>query len=196
MLTTLAFALLAPGTFVVDDPKGVNAVHWFIDSPLEPIAGTGGGVTGRLEFDPAAPAKTTGRIVVPVSGLKAPVDAMSGHLRGERWLDGAKYPEIVFAITSVRTGGKGPSYKGTVTGNLTVKGVTKRISAPFTALYSPGGLKERSGGRTEGDVLKFRTNFTIKRSEFGIGPLLPGSFRSVGDEIELRVALSALKPSS
>lgn len=198
MITALSLLIAAQsGTYVVEDPKGVNAVRWFIDSPLEPIAGTASGVKGSLQFDPANPNATKGTVTIPVAGMRAPVDAMSDHLKGEKWLDAAKYPEITFAIASVSSdkGTKG-LYKGTVTGDLTMHGVTKRLTTRFHALHTPGGLKDRSGGRMAGDLLKFSTDFVVKRSDYGVGPQMPEILKEVGDEIEIRLALATMRPEA
>ena len=111
---TLALAAslnAAPVSFDFKDPKGVNALQFSLDSVLEPIAGTAGGVSGTVSFDPANPAATSGKIVVATKSLVVPNATMTEHMLGNNWLDAAANPEIIFQLSRL----EGVSTAGNVT---------------------------------------------------------------------------------
>ncbi|HRJ46779.1 MAG TPA: YceI family protein [Opitutaceae bacterium] len=162
----------APTAFDFKDPKGVNAIQFHLDSLLEPIAGTAGGVSGAVSFDPANPAATTGRIVVAANSLKVSNTMMTEHLHGDNWLNVAQHPEIVFelgALTDVKT--EGNTTSATATGKFTLKGVTKEISVPVRLTHLAGAFGKRiNKPEVPGDLLVLRGEFTIQRGDYGIQP--------------------------
>lgn len=203
VLATVAFGVvgigltrvaMAPLAFDVKDPKGVNSAHWLIDSPLEPIAGSVTNLSGEIQFDPARPDRTTARITIPAQGLVAPVPLMTEHLHSPTWVDAAKHPTIEFVLERVRAvRRRGNTYTANVEGQLTLKGVTKPVSTRAEVTLTPGGAATRFRGNTKGDVLRLKTEFTIKRSDFGVGPTEPATFAVVGDDITVRVAISTFR---
>jgi len=162
----------APKTFDFKDPKGVNAIQFHLDSVLEPISGTAGGVTGSVSFDPANPAATSGKIVVATKSLVVSNATMTEHLQSPMWVDAAANPEIVFELTKladVKTSGNDTT--GTATGKFTLKGVTKEISVPVKLTYLADSYGKRlNKPELKGDLLVIRGEFTIKRGDYGIQP--------------------------
>ncbi len=189
-LLSSAVAFAAPLSFDFKDPKGVNNVLFNLDAPLEAISGTGTGIAGTVSFDPANPAATTGRITLATSSLTVGNPMMKDHLQGKMWLDVATHPEISFeatALSNVKT--VGDKTTATVTGKLTIKGVTKELSAPVSLTYLPGKLGARMGkADLKGDLLVLRTQFSVNRSEFGI---MPGkNTEKVSETIDLTLNLA------
>jgi len=194
-VTSLAAgAMAAPLTFDFKDPKGVNNAVFKLDAPLEAINGSASGVSGKIRFDPANPAATTGRIVVDAKTLMVPNNMMKDHLHGEMWLNTAKHGEIAFeakSMKNVRTSGIDTT--ADVTGTFTLKGVSKDITVPVKLTY----LKDKLGMRVpnqKGDLLVIRSKFMIKRSEFGINP--GQNEDKVSDEIELTLSIAGAAPQS
>ena len=163
-------ALAAPQTFDFKDPKSVNNAVFKLDAPLEAINGSANGISGTATFDPANPAATKGKIVVAASSLRVPNPMMNQHLQGEQWLDTARHADITFEskeLKNVKTAGD--TTTADVTGTLTIKGTAREITVPVKFTY----LKDKLGQRVpnmKGDLLVIRTNFTIKRTDFGINP--------------------------
>lgn len=187
-------AYAAPISFDFKDPKNVNNVQFKLDAPLESMSGTANGISGTATFDPANPAATTGKIVVVASSLTLPHGTMMQHLHSPNWIDVAKYPEITFEITrvsNVKTAGTDTT--ADVTGQFTLKGVTKEITVPVKMSYLADALGRRQNG-AKGDVLVVRSEFIIKRDEFGIqaGQRLD----TVGNEIHLALSLAGIAPKS
>lgn len=187
-LVSAAYA--APQSFDFKDPKGVNNVQFHLDAPLESITGTATGVSGTVVFDTAAPAAVSGKIVLAAKSLTVGNPLMGEHLHGANWLDVAKYPEITFeAVKAANVKTKGAQVLADVTGNLTVKGVTKEITVPVTFTYLADKLGARLGDdKIKGDLLVLRATFEINRSEFNI---MPGQATDkVAENIVLTLALA------
>ncbi len=190
LLTTLG-AVAAPITFDFKDPKGVNNIIFKLDAPLESVNGSASGVSGKVVFDPQNPGAIHGTLVVAASSMHVSNPMQQRHLQSDQWLDVARYPEIRFETTKVddvKT--SGTTTTANVTGKMTIKGVTKEVTAPVKITYLKDMMKARSG--QEGDLLVLRSTFNIKRTDFGINP---GRMEEkVSDEIELSMALAGSAP--
>jgi polyisoprenoid-binding protein YceI len=185
-------ALAEPQTFDFKDPKGVNNVVFKTDAPLESINGTATGVSGKVLFDPADPGAVKGKIVVQAASLTVPNTMMQGHLRSDKWLDVAKYPEITFDVVkadNVKTSGNVTT--ADVTGTMTLHGVAQKVTVPVKMTYLKDKLKERFPN-LQGDLLVLRASFGVKRSDYGINK---GAFEDkVSDDIELNLSLAGQSP--
>jgi polyisoprenoid-binding protein YceI len=183
-----------PVAFDFKDPKGVNNIVFKLDAPLESINGTANGISGTITADPKAPEKISGKIVVEAKSLTVPNPVMQGHMHGAEWLDIASHPEITFEIKEVlnpkQSGNEGTA---DVKGLFTLKGVSKEITVPVRVNYLPGRLKER-GGDKEGDLLVVRTNFQIKRGEFGIKA--NENLEKVSDVIDISLSVAGSAPKN
>ena len=188
LVTWTSAAFATPQTFDFKDPKGVNNAVFKLDAPLEAIQGSANGITGTVTFDPEKPALTKGRIAVAASSLHVPNTMMNGHLHGNQWMDVQKYPDITFEAKELKNAKtSGDSTTAEAMGTLTIKGVAKEISIPVKLTY----LKDKLGQRVpnmKGDLLVIRSNFTIKRSDFGINPGAPQD--KVSDDIELALSVA------
>jgi polyisoprenoid-binding protein YceI len=185
-LTTAVMA--APETFDFKDPKGINNAGFKLDAPLESINGTASGVSGTVTFDPENPSATKGKIVVAANTLTLPNTMQQGHMRSDKWMDVAKYPEISFEakeLKNVKT--EGDVTTAEAAGTFTCKGVSKDMTIPVKLTY----LKDKLGSRmpgAKGDLLVIRSNFSIKRSDFNLSP---GQMEDkVSDEIQLSLAIA------
>jgi polyisoprenoid-binding protein YceI len=56
----------------------------------------------------------------------------------------------------------------------------------------PDKLGARTGGKMEGDLLVIRTEFTIKRTDYGINPGAPTD--KVSDEVVIKLAIAGASP--
>ena len=93
-----------PLKFDFEDPKGVNAMSFVLDSLIEPIIGVASGVSGTVTFDPANVEATTGVIRVETASLQIPQKRMESVLHSKDWLDVDNYPKIEFVFKSVKNG--------------------------------------------------------------------------------------------
>lgn len=198
-LLALSFAATlgaAPIAFDFKDPKGVNALQFSLDSLLEPISGTANGVTGTVSFDPANASATTGKIVVATKSLLVTNDMMTEHLLGEKWLNAAANPEIVFALTGLEGASTAANVtSATATGKFTLNGVTKEIKVPVKLTYLAGAFGKRiNKPALKGDLLVVRGEFVIARADYGIQP--GQNEDKVNPEIKISIAIVGSAPQS
>jgi len=185
-------AMAAPQNFDFKDPKGVNNATFKVDAPLEALSGIASGISGSVSFDPSDPAATKGKIVVSSSSLKVPNTMQQQHMQGDKWLDVAKYPEISFdakELKNVKTSGE--TTTADAVGTFSLDGTSKEMTVPVKLTY----LKDKLGSRMpnqKGDLLVIRSNFQVKRSDFGINP---GQMEEkVSDGIDISLSIAGASP--
>ncbi len=180
----------APLEFDFKDPKGVNNASFKLDAPLESISGSANGLSGMVTFDTEKPAALKGKIVVESSTLHVGNPMMQGHLQSDKWMDVAKFPQIIFettSVTNVKT--EGTVTTADVTGKLTIKDVTKELTVPVKLTYLKDKLSARFPAK-QGDLLVLRSDFTIKRGDFNI---MPGQMEDkVSDTITLSLSVAGM----
>jgi polyisoprenoid-binding protein YceI len=197
MLAATAFtatALAHPQSFDFKDPKGVNNAIFKLDAPLEAINGTANGISGTITYNHEDPGTVSGTIVVAADSLSVPNPSMEEHMHGDQWLDVKQFPEITFEakkVSNVKV--SGDKVNADITGEMTLRGETREVTAPVSFTYLKGKLGARSNGQMEGDLLVVRANFVIKRSDFGINPGAPAD--KVAEEIELSLSLAGAAPA-
>jgi polyisoprenoid-binding protein YceI len=107
---------------------------------------------------------------------------LEDHLKSDDFFDVEKFPQGSFKITKVATNGT----TATITGNLTLKNITKSVSFPATVTRNGNTLTAKATGvkfnRTEFDV-KYRSGNFFS----GLGD------RAIEDEIEIDIELVATK---
>lgn len=129
--------------------------------------------TGTLMLDKANPSASTVSIDVPIANLKTGVAKLDEHLLKADFFDVAKFPTAKFVSTSVKAEGTG----ATITGNLTIKGITKPVTLD-AEFYGAG-----SNPMNKQENVGFVATGSIKRSDFGLGYAVP----VVGDAVELKI---------
>src|SRR5580700_1714929 len=136
-------------------------------------------VTADLDLDdPNDPTTGRGTITVQAASISTGSEMRDGHLKGADFLDVEKYPTITFTLKSIAKAGD--DYK--VTGDLTIKDVTKEITLDYehsgTATDPYGNLKV--GGTLTG---------TINRTDWGLVWNVPlgGGGLLVGEKVKLEI---------
>ena len=115
---------------------------------------------------------------IKTASIDTNVEKRDQHLRTADFFDVEKYPEMVFKSTAVRKVGDGLE----VTGDFTLHGVTRPVT--FTL---KGGEKAEFPKGTQ--RIGFFTEFTLKRSEFGMANMIP----DVGDEVRIFIGLEGVQ---
>src|SRR5215469_6397898 len=82
-------------------------------------------VHGRLQFDPKNPTAASVEAEIDAAGIWTGEPARDDHLRSADFLDAQHFPKILFKSSTVRKAGKN---KFDVTGDLTIRGITKEVT--------------------------------------------------------------------
>lgn len=172
-------------TFSFTDQYGRNQATFFSATPLEDINGLSNDVRGSVKFDLGDLTTLSGTISLSTASLKTGIDLRDEHLRSAKWLDAESYPEINFIIKNVSNVQTVESNKLTlkVTGDFTVHGVTKEITADVTMNYLDES--EETKKRAPGDLLGVQATFNITLSDYEIDNVVLG--QKVSDHIEIGV---------
>lgn len=153
------------------------------------------GLEATLAFDPADPEAMELKARVNPGSVRTlhpdPEVDFDSILAGPNFLDAARYPEITFESRSVRL--VAPE-RAAVTGDLTLHGVTRRITLSVTFNGGYAGHPQDPGGARVG----FSARGTIFRSDFGItfGLPAPGTTLGVGDEVAIRIEAGFINPDA
>jgi polyisoprenoid-binding protein YceI len=189
LLTTSSLVLsAAPATFDFSDPKGVNHVLFMLDAPLEFISGTGTGISGTVDFDPAAPERTTGEIILTTDSLTVSNQKMTEVMHGNKWLNVAVNSNIRFSFNSLDVVSQQESTTtGNVTGTLSFLGVDQEMTVPVRITFVAGGAEQR--GQAKGDLLVVRSEFPINLDTFGLN-INPATRLKVSNEPQIKVIIA------
>ena len=142
--------------------------------------------TGEVIYNADDVTKSSVNFKAMTTSIDTGVAGRDKHLRTADFFEVEKYPEMTFKSTKVANKGKG----WVVTGDLTIKGVTKSVSIPFQiAGWLPAG--ERAGMK-----MGIVGETTINRRDFGVnwGSNLPSGIAAVSDEIKVELQIEAGKP--
>ena len=177
-MTAIATAIPA-GTYKDD---GVHSSAGFaVKHMLATFRGSFATLNADLTVDEDGRARLVG--TVPVGSVVVKDENLAAHLQSPEFFDGEQYPEIRFE--SIEIAVDGPST--TLTGDLTIKGHTERVTATGSVV---GPLEDPFGNTKLG--LQFET--IVDRTKFGLNwnaPLPKGGFM-LANEVTLSVDLELL----
>jgi polyisoprenoid-binding protein YceI len=143
------------------------------------VRGSFGQVTADLELDdPNDPTTGRGTVTIQAASITTGSEQRDGHLKSADFLDVEHSTEIVFTLKSIKR--DGDNYK--VTGDLTIKGVTKEITLDYE---HSGSVVDPFGNTKVGGTL----TGTINRSDWGLTwnvPLGGGGFL-VSEKVKLEI---------
>lgn len=131
--------------------------------------------TGTFLLDPANLAGSSINISIDVNKIDTANAKRDAHLRSPDFFSAKEFGTATFTSTSIAAGANDTF---TAEGDLTIRGVTKKVSATITKVGEGPGMQG-------GTVYGFDTTLTIKRSDFAIdyGP------KVLSDEVTLTIAI-------
>jgi polyisoprenoid-binding protein YceI len=114
-------------------------------------------VTGSVTIAPDLDDSTV-EVTIAMASVESGNQTRDAHLRSAELFDVQRYPTATFRSTGVEFHGS----DGTVTGDLTIHGVTREVTL---AIVFEGAVRDPWGG----DRAVFSARTTIDREDFGIG---------------------------
>lgn len=188
-LLAAPLAAAAPSTNPADMPAGTYVLDKTHASLIARVRHMGlsdytvrfTGFDASYSYDPKAPAAAKVEATIQAATLDTGEPKFDAEF-AEKFLDAKANPTIRFVSTAIAPGA---GDRGTMTGDLTFRGVTR----PVTLDVVFGGFTSGVGGQRSG----FSARGTIKRSDFGSDFLLRPPLAFVGDEVELILELEFVK---
>lgn len=119
------------------------------------VTGTFKGLKGTITFDPKNLAASSFDVSVEVKTISTGIGKRNSDLQNDKYFNEQKHPRIIIKSQSITKGSGNDEY--VLTASLTMKGVTKTISFPFTAIPQKGGYQ-------------FKGHFQLNRMDYNVGP--------------------------
>jgi len=179
LASVVSFAHAEPVTFKID-PVHSTVLFRIMHLNISPSYGRFADPTGSCVIDSTDVTKSSFDINIDVTKVNTDSTKRDEHLRGPDFFSVQQFPTATFKSTLVKDAGGG---KMDVTGNLTLRGVTKPVS--LTMIKTGEGDRGARFGYRAG----FEGTVTLKRSDFGITYMMDG----LGDEVQLTIALEGTK---
>jgi polyisoprenoid-binding protein YceI len=166
-------------TFSIDSAH--SFANWELRHVVARTSGTFHDIKGAVAIDLSNLAKSSVNAVISVYSLNSSHLRRDVHTLTDEFLDARNYPEMKFASTSVTPI---TAEKGTLTGQLTLHGVTKPVSMDYQIL---GFGQDPWGGMRAG----FKATTRINRSDYGITKFTPTG--PVGNEVDITLLIEGIK---
>jgi polyisoprenoid-binding protein YceI len=163
------------------DPMHANAQFLVKHLGISTIQGDFTKISGTVMVDDSDLTNSSVNATIDVNSVDTRVQRRDDDLRSEHFFNVAQYPTMTFKSTKISKSGDG---KLKMTGNLTIRGVTKEVTfdvtgptAPITAM---GGQRRGASATTK-----------LNRQDFGVSAD-PGM---VGDDITILLDLEMTAPA-
>jgi polyisoprenoid-binding protein YceI len=182
LLTGLAVTAAAADPVVYKVDPDHSGVAFTIRHFVSNVSGRFKDFDGVVKYDKANPAASSVSFTVQAKSIDTDNDDRDNHLRSPDFFEAEKFPTLTFTSTSVKAAGADTLE---VTGDLTIKGVTKKVTIPVDVL---GSVKT-----PRGEKAGFETSFKLDRKEYGItwNRALDTGGAVLGDDVKVNISIEA-----
>jgi polyisoprenoid-binding protein YceI len=173
----------AAETYQID--KAHSTVGFQVRHIFTMVGGSFQDFSGTVRIDRARPEASSVEFTIQAASIFTNEPKRDEHLKSPDFFDTAKHPTITFKSTAVKPAGKNVFE---VTGDLTMRGVTRRVTLPVTFL---GEAKDPWGNEKVG----FEIGTVLDRKDFGINwnKALDQGGVLVGDEVKVQISVQGNK---
>ncbi len=177
LFAVLSAAFAAPRSLLPEEGQ----VEFAVKEMGVPVPGRFKRFEAAIDIDPARPEKSSATIRIEIASLTTGNDEADAIAVGTDWLDKARAPYALFKSASIRELAKG---RYETRGTLSIRNKERDIVIQFNAV-------EQAAGKT-----LITSEFTIKRSEFGIGGGEWNQGGVVAEEIPVKVRFALSPPAA
>lgn len=132
-----------------------SEINFIAESRMLDARGYFGEWDAAIAFDAQDLSRSAVRLTIDAKSINTRNERRDGHLRSADFFDADKHPTITFVSKTVNAPAPG---KINITGDLTIRGVTKTVTVPSELVFFDA---EKNVGRVKGE-------FVIARKAFGV----------------------------
>jgi polyisoprenoid-binding protein YceI len=164
------------------DPAHSGASFSLKHMMVATVRGHLAGLAGAIDFDEAAPEKSSVEVRIPTATIATGMEARDVHLRSRDFFAVEEFPFVVFKSTAIEP--EGEAFK--IHGDLTIRDVTRPVVLDSTFEGIVPGVQ---GGR----LAAFEAHARIKRADWGLtwNKAIEAGGWAVGDEVRIDLDLEA-----
>lgn len=172
MLTVSAFAQKV----LVNDPAHSRIQFTVVHLGINDITGNFNTTALTINADEKNFVNSKITFSTDINSINTNIEARDTHLKSAEFFDAAAYPKMEFASTSIVKGKNKNEY--TMTGNLTMHGITKPVGLDL--IYRGSTLNQMNKKQT----YSYQVMGTLKRSDFEVGTKFPDAM--VSDQVKIK----------
>ena len=174
LLTTSV--VFAADTYTID-PAHTSFTFTVKHMMISNVPGEFDKFSGTITYDPKDLASSSANISIDVNSINTRIDRRDAHLKSPDFFDAAKFPAITFVSTKFTP--------GFITGNFTMKSVTKVITIPVTISGPVDEMGHQAIGLTG--------STTINRQDYGVNwnKTLDKGGVAVSDDVNVNISIEA-----
>jgi len=181
ILTLAAPLTLAQTSTWTSDPAHSGVEFDISHLTVTNVHGHFGKVAATVQFNAADITKSSVSATIDVTGVDTAESPRDSVLKSSDFLNIDSFPNAAFTSTKVEKSGN----KLTITGNLTLRGVTRQVVLDTNGPTAPVTGSDQKPHTT------FTATTTISRNAFGIATMFPASV--AGDDAKLTLHLEVIK---
>ena len=179
-MTLFGAAPLAHAADYKIDPSHTHVLFMVDHLGFSKMIGLFTDMAGTISFDPANVGASKLSVAIKTASLQTQFAPRDADLKGADWFNVAEFPEMTFSGKSFV---KKDDKTGTVTGDLTLLGVTKPVTLDVT--FNKAGANPVS----KADTVGFSARGAFKRTDFGLKTFVP----YISDQVDLIIESEAAR---
>lgn len=169
----LLLPLLAAPAFAQSLDQAKSQMVFTMKQMGVPVSGSFKKFAANVSFNPAQPETGKADISIDINSINLPTAEANAEARKKDWFNSAQFPQARFVSSSIKALGNN---RFQVNGKLTLKGITRDISAPFQVT-------------AQGKLLTVDGAIPLSRLAFKIGEGSWSDTSTVADNVDLKFRL-------
>ena len=172
------------------DPAHTSAQFAIRHLMVSTVRGDFRKVSGKVNLDDQDVTQSTVDATIDVASIDTGIAKRDDHLRSPDFFDVAKHPTMTFKSKKIEKGSGDGNYK--ITGDLTLRGVTKEVVLDFEGNLKP--VKSPQGKTLIGGMATTKIN----RKDFGLtwNAALETGGVAVGEDVTITIHIEMTQPNA